>query len=145
MTGIDCNILVQLAIGDHPANGKTVAAVKAETQGGEKLVFPPLVGTEFLHVVTDPRRFEPPLAMDEATDWLKDFLGNSSVSLIHPTDSSMTLTLEWMRQHNLGRKRILDTHLAAVFYSLGIKRLLTSNPADFMIFKDLEIIIPGGS
>ena len=56
MIGLDCNILVQLAIADHPANSKTLAVVQAETQRGERLVFPPLVATEFLHVVRTRRK-----------------------------------------------------------------------------------------
>ena len=63
MTGLDCNILVQLAFADHAAYAKTVAAVETETQKGEKLVFPSLVAAEFLHVATDARRFAPPLTM----------------------------------------------------------------------------------
>ena len=38
MTGLDCNILVQLAFADHAANAKTLAAVQAETVQGRKLV-----------------------------------------------------------------------------------------------------------
>ena len=34
MIGLDCNILVQLAFADHPANAKTVAAVQAEIGRG---------------------------------------------------------------------------------------------------------------
>jgi predicted nucleic acid-binding protein len=142
MIGLDCNILVQLAIGDHPANATTLAAVQAETQRGEKLVFPPLVATEFLHVVTDERRFSPPLAMNEAMQWLEDFLGSPSVGLIQPGATSLDQTLKWMRQYNLGRKRILDTHLAAVLCANGVTRLLTSNPADFAVFNSLQIATP---
>jgi hypothetical protein len=47
-----------------------------------------------------------------------------------------------MRQFNLGRKRILDTHLAAILHTNGVRRLLTSNPADFKIFGVLEIVTP---
>jgi len=47
MTGLDCNILVQLALDDHPANAASTAAVQAETQRGNTLVFPPLIVTEF--------------------------------------------------------------------------------------------------
>ena len=39
MTGIDCNILVRLALADHPANADTLAAVQAEVATGNKLVF----------------------------------------------------------------------------------------------------------
>lgn len=142
MIGLDCNILVQLAIAEHPANARTLAVVQAETEKGTKLVFPSLVATEFLHVVTDDRRFSPPLTMAEATDWLQEFLGSSAVGLIEPTQVSMEQTLRWMRQFNLGRKRILDTHLAAVLHTGGVRRLLTSNVADFAVFGVLEIITP---
>ena len=142
MTGLDCNILVQLAMADHPANSATVAAVQAEARRASSLVFPPLVVTEFLHVVTDDRRFAPPLTMIEALDWIEEFLTNPSVSLLQPTQESLLQTLHWMREFNLGRKRILDTHLAAVLHTAGARRLLTSNPGDFAVFGVLEIITP---
>jgi predicted nucleic acid-binding protein len=142
MIGLDCNILVQLAFADHPANAKTVAAVQAEIERGERLVFPLLIVTEFLHVATDDRRFSPPLAMTEALDWIEEFTSNSTVSLLPPTDESFRQMLRWMREFHLGRKRILDTHLAAVLHTSGVRRLLTSNPADFKVFDVLEIVMP---
>jgi predicted nucleic acid-binding protein len=142
MTGLDCNILVQLALQDHPANGATVAAVQAEVQRGNRLVFPPLVLDEFLHVITDERRFSPPLTMLEALDWVESFLANPAVGVLEPTPASVPLTLAWLRQFNLGRKRILDTHLAAALHTAGVRRLLTSNPKDFAVFGVLEIITP---
>jgi predicted nucleic acid-binding protein len=142
MIGVNCNILVQLAFADHPANAKSLAAVQTETNNGEKLVFPSLVVGEFLHVATDRRRFAPPLTMTEALDWIEEFLKNPSVRLLEATPASMDQTLRWMRQFNLGRKRILDTHLAAVLHVGGVRRLLTSNPADFGIFGVLETVTP---
>ena len=142
MTGLDCNILVQLALQDHPANAATVAVVQTEVQGGSRLVFPPLVINEFLHVITDARRFSPPLTMIEARDWVESFLANPAVGLLEPTSESLRQTLRWMRQFNLGRKRILDTNLAAIFHTASVRRLLTSNPADFAVFDVFEIITP---
>jgi predicted nucleic acid-binding protein len=142
MTGLDCNILVQLALADHPASAATIAAVQGEAQRGQALVFPPLVASEFLHVVTDGRRFAPPLTMIEALDWVEDFLANPAVRLLEPGRGSFRQTLLWMRQFNLGRKRILDTYLAAVLYTAGVRRLLTSNPGDFAVFGVLESLAP---
>jgi len=142
MTGLDCNILVQIALADHPANAASIAAVQAETQRGNKLVFPPLIVTEFLHVVTDERRFAPPLTMVEALEWTEDFLASPAVDVLEPTQASLHQTLRWIRQFNLGRKRILDTHLAAVLHTSGVRRLVTSNPGDFAIFHVLETVTP---
>jgi toxin-antitoxin system PIN domain toxin len=140
--GLDCNILVQLAIAEHPAHAKTLGAVQVETQRGSNLVLPSLIATEFLHVVTDQRRFAPPLTMAEALDWMREFLARPEVNLIEPTQTSLHQMLVWMRQFNLGRKRILDTHLAAVLHTSGVRRLLSSNAADFAVFGVLEIITP---
>jgi predicted nucleic acid-binding protein len=142
MTGLDCNILVQLALQDHPSNAATVAAVQAEAQRGHRLVFPPLVIDEFLHVITDERRFSPPLTMLEAVDWVESFLANTAVGVLEPTPASVQQTLAWLRQFNLGRKRILDTHLAAVLHTAGVQRFLTANPKDFRVFGVLEIVAP---
>jgi predicted nucleic acid-binding protein len=142
MIGLDCNILVQLAIADHPANAKTLAVVQSEIQKGTKLVFPSLIVTEFLHIVTDERRFAPPLTMPEALDWMEDFLANPAVGLLEATQTSTDQTLQWMRQFKLGRKRILDTHFAAVLHTSGVSRLLTSNPSDFKVFDVLETVTP---
>jgi predicted nucleic acid-binding protein len=142
MIGLDCNILVQLAFGDYAANAQTILAVHAEIQKGEKLVFPSLLVAAFLHVTTAARRFAPPLTMAEALDWIEEFLQNPAVSLLEPSRASIDQSLRWMRQFNLGRKRIPDTQLAAVLNTNGVRRLLTSNPADFAVFSILEIVIP---
>jgi hypothetical protein len=47
-----------------------------------------------------------------------------------------------MRQYNLGRKCILDTQLAAILHTSGVRRLLTSNPSDFKVFGVLETVTP---
>jgi predicted nucleic acid-binding protein len=142
MTGLDCNILIQLALADHPANKATIKAVQTEIGQGKKLVFPSLIVNEFLHVVTDQRRFVPPLTMTEALDWIEEFLSNATIELLEPTEASLHQSLRWMRQFNLGRKRILDTQLAAILYTHGVPRLLTSNSGDFAVFGVLEMITP---
>ena len=115
MTGLDTNILVQLAFADHPAHQATVAAVQNEASGESRLVFPSLAVTEFLHVVTDQRRFLPPMTMGEAVDWINSLLQNPRVMMLDTTTASISQTLLWMQQFGLGRKRIIDTHLAAIF------------------------------
>jgi predicted nucleic acid-binding protein len=116
--------------------------IQTEVSDGHQLVLPSLVVTEFLHVATDSRRFTTPFTMVEAIDWAEEFLANESTSLVEPTEASAAQTLRWMREFNLGRKRILDTHLAAVLHTHGVHRLMTSNPADFSVFGIFELITP---
>jgi predicted nucleic acid-binding protein len=142
MIGLDCNILVQLALPAHSANSRTVKVAMNEASRGETFGVPSFVIAEFLHVVTDDRRFAPPITMKEALAWIERFLENDGVSLLNPSAQSMDLTFRWLRQFNLGRKRILDTHLAAVLSVHGIKRLMTSNPADFTVFGVFDLLVP---
>lgn len=63
-----------------------------------------------------------------------------------PTPEVMPRTLELMEALRLGRKRILDTALAATLECAGVHRLATFNPDDFAIFGFLELIsAPDGS
>ena len=58
----------------------------------------------------------------------------SEVKPIYPSLDSTRLGLLWLRQHRLGRRRLLDTQLAATYYAAGITHLLTLNMSDFEIF-----------
>ena len=80
--------------------------------------------------------------MPEAVAWIQEFMANPAVRLLEPTQASLDQTLRWMKQFDLGRKRILDTHLAAILYTNGVRRLLTSNPSDFTVFGVLETVTP---
>jgi predicted nucleic acid-binding protein len=142
MTGLDSNILVQLAVAEHPRNGATTELFQAEIQRGETFALPLLVATEFLHVVTDERRFDPPMTQTLALDWIEGFLTLPEVNTVESNEASLHLTLQWMRKFQLGRKRILDTHLAAILHTHGLHRLLTSNPGDFAVFGVLETVVP---
>ncbi len=52
---MDCNILVQLAMGDHALHDRTLHRCEEERAAGHSLQLVPLAAAEFLHVVTDPR------------------------------------------------------------------------------------------
>ena len=58
----------------------------------------------------------------------------AEVRHIFPSDGSTVLFLDWMQRHQLGRKRILDTQLAAVLWTEGVRQILTANPAEFQVF-----------
>ena len=69
-------------------------------------------------------------------------LGEIVRKVRHPyaTAESTTLFLDWLTQHRLGRKRLLNTHLAVTLWSAGVRRLMTSNPRDFTIFGGFELL-----
>jgi predicted nucleic acid-binding protein len=142
MIGLDSNILIQLAIRNHERNSATRQSLNSYLEEGEVFGFPSSVVTEFLHVVTDERRFTPPLTMIQAADWMEELLSDPRFHLLRSTPESAHLTLAWMKRFSLGRKRILDTHLAAILHVNGIQRLLSSNPDDFAVFGVFALFTP---
>lgn len=109
---------------------------------GDKFALTPQVLSEFIHVTTDAKRFTHPLSIAEAVAVAKSWWSATEVVQLHPTPDSTTLFLTWMHEHRLGRKRILDTMLAATFYAQGVKTLFTTNSRDYSIFDCFEIVSP---
>jgi hypothetical protein len=60
-------------------------------------------------------------------------------------DAAARLFLTWIGQFGLGRKRLLDTMLAATYRMAGIDSLLTTNAGDFTVFGGFRCILPGAT
>lgn len=142
MTGVDTNALVQAAVDTHLKHAATRAAMRAELDDGHTFAVTPAVLGEFLHIVTDPRRFEPAWPMTAALDWAESWVTSKGVVVLPVSEASLQLSFRWLREFRLGRKRILDTQLAAALHVAGVSRLITSNPGDFNTFGVLELIVP---
>ena len=111
-----------------------------ESQGRIGLV--PQVVFEFLHVVTDSKRFDNPMSMPKATALIRNLWQAAEVVHIVPTPAVVTRSLELLDELKLGRKRLLDTALAATLEAGGVARLATLNERDFAVFPFLEIVSP---
>ena len=67
MIGADTTFLVQLEILEHPAHAAAHATLRREIfDASQPLGLAPQVLAEFVHIVTDPRRFANPLPMEKA-------------------------------------------------------------------------------
>jgi predicted nucleic acid-binding protein len=134
MIGADTTFLVQLELAELPNHTAAREALQREIlDTGIMLVLAPQVLAEFIHVVTDPRRFQKPLTANEAITKARFWWDASEVRHVYHTEESMRLFLDWMNRFKLGRKRILDTQLAAMLWTAGARRIITSNIADFQL------------
>lgn len=141
--GIDTNVLLQAhlpALDRHELAHRYLHRQLALP--GVTLVVTPLVLHEFVHVVTDGRRFAPPVAMTEALAVARGYLGRSNVECIATDEPSLLLGLDLLSRHKLGRKRIADTLFAATLLTHGVHRLVTFNVADFEVFENLIAMEP---
>lgn len=138
--GLDTGFLVQCEIAEHSGHKAARRLLERFVAKNERLAVAPQVLSEFLHVVTDPRRFERPLDVSDALTRAFRWWNGRSVVQVFPSDASTVLFLDWMRQHRLGRKRLLDTQLAATYYCADIQTLVSTNARDFSVFGCFTIL-----
>lgn len=140
--GIDTTFLVQVEILEHNSHAAAIEYVEREVLNkNDYLAIAPQVLMEFIHVVTDSKRFENCLTMKQALGKAEFWWNAKEVRRVFPNSNSMVLFTEWMNMHKLGRKRILDTMLAATYFSAGITTILSSNSRDYSIFDCFETVV----
>jgi len=136
MIGLDTTVLLAYELREAVGHATVRAHItEASRTCREQYALAPQVLQEFLHVATDPRRFEHPLSMDDALHRCRVWWDSAEVIHCHPGNRAWELAWAWMREFRLGRKRILDTYLAATYHAIGIRELATANTGDFAVFQ----------
>lgn len=138
--GIDTDFLVAAEVSDHVYHAGADALLdRVLNQGDEFAVAPQTLG-EFIHVVTDPKRLTVPLPVVDAINRAERWWNAAEVVRVFPTARSTVDFLHLLREHRLGRKRLLDTQLASTFRDAGVKKIITNNESDYRAFGSFEII-----
>ena len=135
MIGLDTTVLIAHELNEAPLHRQVrnnMALLCRER--GTRFGLSPQVLQEFLHVATDPRRFQQPLTMDQALSRANFWWDASEVVHCHINDKSWQVAISWIEKYSLGRKRILDSTLASTYHDCGIQSMATANPADFAVF-----------
>ena len=142
-SGVDTTFLVELEIREAAGHQRAREYLSREVlDAGGTLALAPQVLAEFVHVVTDPRRFQVPLSMESALSKADAWWRAAEVGQVLPGPAAVTLFMHWMHRYGLGRKRILDTLLAATYAASGVRRILATNARDYRIFDELEVVNP---
>ena len=140
--GVDTTFLVEVDVEGHPNHQAARSLLAGLLDQGDSLALAPQVLAEYIHIVTDPKRFSHPLTMPQAIDRAHFWWDAQEVVRVFPDADSCQLFLQWMTEHRLGRKRLLDTLLAATFHTREIRSILSSNARDYTVFGCFEVIVP---
>lgn len=132
--GIDTSFLVAVEVSSHAEHARAHAQFYKFLRNGDTFALAPQILAEFIHIVADPRRFSAPLELKQAVARAEIWWNAAEVVHIFPTTESSLLFLNWLNEHGLGRKRLLDTMLASTLLAGGIVSLLTLNRNDFEVF-----------
>ena len=139
MIGLDTSILVAHAIAEHPQHQASQRWLDEEIARNQTFAITSGILAEFIHIVTDGRRFETPLAMSEALERAAFWSEAREVTLLAAEDAVNALWLKWLADFQLGRKRLLDTLIAVTWHAAGISEICTLNPCDFKVFDVFRI------
>ena len=144
MYAIDTNILVYAhntgAAHHKRAKGFIEEVMSAtDADGKYQVCIPSQVLIEFLNVITWSR-LESPLALNEATEIVKDYF-HSGVDIIHPSPSQLNSLFELLESVK-SRKKVFDVALVATLKDNGIEGLYTVNTSDFTEFAFLDVKNP---
>jgi predicted nucleic acid-binding protein len=138
--GIDTNFLIAVEVMEHSRNRRANALLDEILEAGNKLALAPQTMAEFIHVVTDARRFPRPLTMLQALERAENWWNAREVTHVFPMNPSTTDFFGWVREHRLGRKRLLDTLLASTLRNAEVRHLITNNAEDFRVFGWFELV-----
>jgi len=140
--GLDTGFLVAAEVTEHIDHLAARATLARLLSVGDRVAIAPQVLAEFIHVVTDPRRFAQPLDMQSARQVADAWWMSNDVVSAFPDGRAVRKFFDWLGQFSLGRKRLLDTLLAATYLQAGAHSILTTNPADFTVFGVFSCITP---
>lgn len=144
--GVDTDALVHWLMSGARHHADTRRFFDREVSvSGARLGITSQVLCEVLHVTTDPNRFENPLTVNGGIRLLRELWESTDVVRIEQPPAVVARVLELMETLRLGRKRILDTALAATLEAAGIEKIVTLNVKDFRVFPFLEAVSPVAS
>ena len=141
--GIDTNVLLMAHLPTLDAHERVSAYhTRVLSDSGTSVCIPPYVLNEFMFIVTSRKRFEHALSIKKAVRIARAYADAGNVEIIPECQESISLALEMMKTHGLGRRRIGDTMIAASLIAAGIQHLVTTNPRDFRIFSQFTLLDP---
>jgi predicted nucleic acid-binding protein len=91
MIGLDSNILVAYEITDHPDHLRTRGTLESLFLSGADIALCSTVLTEFVHIVTDTKRFVTPSSMREAIESSEVWWESPFILQVYPSQESVDL------------------------------------------------------
>ena len=138
--GIDTDFLVACEIVDHPFHAAADGLLRELLGGEHHFALAPQTLAEFIHIVTDPRRMPVPLGVTDAISRAENWWQAEEVIRVFPDGNAVSDFFAWLRHHQLGRKRLLDTLLAASFRQAKVTKIISNNARDYEVLGAFEVV-----
>ena len=143
MIAVDTNILIYAHVARFPEHDRSRSWIQRQLEQPDiTLVTTPLILNELVHVITDPRRFEPPVPVHEALEIARNWIGRSNVECLEIDEEATALAFDLIDRYSLGRNRLADTLLVGTMLNHDVTTLATRNTSNFSVFPEVRLIDP---
>jgi toxin-antitoxin system PIN domain toxin len=132
----DVNLLLYAYDASSAHHERARRWLEAQLSGVETFAFAWVVLLAFVRLVTNPRVFESPLAVDEALDAVDAWLAAPCATIVHPGPRHPVVLRQLLGPLGTGGNLTNDAHLAAL--ALEHDADLCSADADFSRFPGLR-------
>jgi predicted nucleic acid-binding protein len=138
---IDTNIIVYAFNVDSKYHEKSLKIIEDSLNGiidasiAEKTLY------EFFAVVTDERRVEFPLSINEAKKIINVVL-SSKIKILYSNNKSLNKSLDIAEKYLIKKQDIFDLVLVGIMIENEIENIITVNDKHFKIIDEINVINP---
>jgi hypothetical protein len=132
----DVNLLLYAEIAAYPEHAKARAWWEKALSGDEDIGLAPPAVFGFVRIATNPRVFDPPMSVDDATARVERWLARPNVRTLVSTPHHVATVLAMLRKVGTAANLTTDAQLAV--YAIENGATLHSNDTDFDRFDGLS-------
>lgn len=132
----DLNLLLYAEIAAFPEHAAARRWWETALRGSEDVALTMLTVFGFLRIATNPKVFDPPLAVDDAINRVEAWLEQPSVQMLLPGPRHLEIAFRLLRDLGAAGNLTTDAQLAA--FAIEHNATLYSNDTDFRRFSGLR-------
>ena len=136
----DMNLLLYATNSDTPQHERANQWLGAIMTGDEPIGFSWFVLVGFVRIATNPRVYQKPMTVAQATGIVDAWLGNHLVTIVEPSPSHWEVLRALLRESGTAGNLTNDAHLAALCIERGAT--LHSADGDFSRYRGLRWVNP---
>ena len=139
---LDTNILVHAYNKSSPNQKQASNIMKQAMKGEIEACLTAQVIYEFFAVVTNPKRVECPMKLDEAADLCMDLWECREIEKVTPTPVTPNKVFKLAKELKLAKGRIFDCIIAITAKENKIDAIYTENVDDFEKYSFIKVLNP---
>ena len=139
---LDTNILVHAYNKSSPYQKIASGVIKKAMQSKIEAYLTPQVLYEFFAIVTNPKRVEHPMPLDEAAELCIDLWECREIEKVDPTPLASKEVFKLVKELKLSKGRVFDCVLAITAKENKLEAIYTENVDDFKNYGFIKALNP---